>query len=41
MGVLKKFSTNSGITADIDLQDKFNVKNSKQQSFFSPYLELR
>ena len=31
MATLKKFST--GSTADIDLQDKYNVKNSKQQSF--------
>ena len=28
MGILKKFSTNSGITTDIDLQDKYNIKNS-------------
>ena len=27
MGVLKKFSTNSGITTDIDLQDKYNIKH--------------
>ena len=33
MGVLKKFSTNNGITTDIDLKDKCNIKNSKQQSF--------
>ena len=31
MATLKKFST--GTAADIDLQDKYNVKNSKQQSF--------
>ena len=31
MATLKKFSSSS--TRDIDLQDKFNVKNSKQQSF--------
>ena len=30
MAALKKFSSTS---ADIDLQDKFNIKNSKQQSF--------
>ena len=34
MATLKKFATSgSGIYADIDLQDKYNVKNSKQQSF--------
>ena len=31
MATLKKFSSSS--SADIDLQDKFNVKNSKQQNF--------
>ena len=31
MATLKKFSSSS--SGDIDLQDKFNVKNSKQQSF--------
>ena len=31
MATLRKFST--GTAADIALQDKFNVKNSKQQSF--------
>ena len=33
MATLKKFSSSSSSSADIDLQDKFNVKNSKQQSF--------
>ena len=33
IGVLKMFSTNKGITADIDLQDKYNAKNSNSQSF--------
>ena len=32
MATLKTFSADTA--ADIDLQDKFNVKNSKQQSFF-------
>ena len=31
MATLRKFSSSS--SADINLQDKFNVKNSKQQSF--------
>ena len=31
MATLKKFSSSS--SGDIDLQDKFNVRNSKQQSF--------
>ena len=31
MATLKKFSSSS--SGDIDLQDKYNVKNSKQQSF--------
>ena len=31
MATLKKFSSSS--SGDIDLQDNFNVKNSKQQSF--------
>ena len=33
MATLKKFSSSSSSSADIDLQDKFNVKNSKQQNF--------
>ena len=33
MATLKKFSSSSSSGSDIDLQDQFNVKNSKQQNF--------
>ena len=33
MATLKKFSSSSSSSGDIDLQDKFNVTNSKPQSF--------
>ena len=33
MATLKKFSSSSSSSGDINLQDKFNVKNSKPQSF--------